>query len=426
MHEQASSRRRPPAGRRSGRRRAGEIASGGAPDQGSRGASVEHKRRVRIGLVTATGPRAPARSATLRPVVISSSRALPRLVVALVADPRACWPPAAVAARAPRAPSASSAPRPAQDRSRRSGAAGLGGSTYRRLYSLAAALQDPGSAALSAAAFRAAGRSGCRRHLDLGRDRRRVSAPPARWPRCPTASTTLRPRTLGGHVYLFGGGQFTEYDHILAFDPSSGAVSAVGTLPRPSSDVAVAGDGSTAYVVGGYDGTSSQDTILSYRPGLGTRVAGHLPVALRYAAVTMAGRAVIIAGGSTPAGSASAAIYRFDPATGQVPPDRFAAPAAHPCRCRDARRLRLRRRGSRRGHDQPDRGDLVGQPEHRAACARPDTLPAPTSDAGVIGLGVGDRGGRRAHRGGDPERRSASSSRRPSARARGRCWARST
>ena len=41
-------------------------------------------------------------------------------------------------------------------------------------------------------------------------------------------------------------------------------------------------------------------------------------MALRYAAVAAADGAVIVAGGSTPAGNASDAILRFDPATGRV------------------------------------------------------------------------------------------------------------
>jgi N-acetylneuraminic acid mutarotase len=47
------------------------------------------------------------------------------------------------------------------------------------------------------------------------------------------------------------------------------------------------------------------------------RVAGQLPVGLRYAAATAVGGRIVILGGSTPT-SASNAIYSFDPATGQV------------------------------------------------------------------------------------------------------------
>jgi len=75
--------------------------------------------------------------------------------------------------------------------------------------------------------------------------------------------------------------------------------------------------GGTAYVVGGYDGTSWLDSILAWRPGSTARVVGHLPVGLRYAAASAVDGQVVIIGGSTPSG-ASSAIYRFDPATGRV------------------------------------------------------------------------------------------------------------
>ena len=79
----------------------------------------------------------------------------------------------------------------------------------------------------------------------------------------------------------------------------------------------MAAAGGTAYVVGGYDGTNWLNTILAWRPGSPVRVAGHLPVGIRYAAATAVGDHVLIMGGSTPTG-ASDAIFRFDPATGQV------------------------------------------------------------------------------------------------------------
>jgi hypothetical protein len=122
---------------------------------------------------------------------------------------------------------------------------------------------------------------------------------------------------LGGAVYVFGGGQFSSYDHILRFDPASGDVSVVGHLPQPASDVAVTTLGGIAYIVGGYNGQRVLDTILAWRPGAAPVVAGRLPAGLRYAALAPAGSKLIIAGGSTEVG-ASRAILEFDPATGRV------------------------------------------------------------------------------------------------------------
>jgi N-acetylneuraminic acid mutarotase len=120
---------------------------------------------------------------------------------------------------------------------------------------------------------------------------------------------------LGGAVYVFGGGEQSSFNHILRYDPSSGAVADVATLPSAASDVAVATLGGTAYVVGGYDGVHPLDTILAWRPGAPPRVAGHLPLGLRYAAVAAIGGRLVIAGGTT-AGGVSNAIFSFTPASG--------------------------------------------------------------------------------------------------------------
>ena len=136
---------------------------------------------------------------------------------------------------------------------------------------------------------------------------------------------------LGPLVYLFGGGTATrQLDTILMVDPSSGAVQAVGRLLAPSSDQAAAGIAGTAYVVGGYTGTRWLDTIVAWRPGGKAHVVAHLPTAVRYAAVTAAGGRLVIAGGSLPNGTATDAVYSFDPATGRVTlVGRLPAPTTH-------------------------------------------------------------------------------------------------
>jgi Kelch motif protein len=123
--------------------------------------------------------------------------------------------------------------------------------------------------------------------------------------------------TLGSSVYVFGGGQLSSYDHILRYDPGSGATSQVGTLPSPASDVAVASIDNTAYVIGGYTGTSFLNTIVAWTPNGNARVVAHLPFGLRYAAVATAAGRILIAGGTRTDGL-SAAILSFDPSTGSV------------------------------------------------------------------------------------------------------------
>jgi N-acetylneuraminic acid mutarotase len=187
---------------------------------------------------------------------------------------------------------------------------------YRSRYQLPAALKDPAFAPLGAARFALLG----------GLDSSEVSSAGIavadlhgvlQTASLPLAQHDAQAADLGGVVYVFGGGSATELNHIVSFDPTSGAVHTVGMLPHAQSDVAVAESGGTAYVVGGYDGTNWINTILAWRPGSPVRVAGQLPVGLRYAAATAVDGRILIIGGSTPT-SASDAIYSFDPATGQV------------------------------------------------------------------------------------------------------------
>jgi N-acetylneuraminic acid mutarotase len=187
---------------------------------------------------------------------------------------------------------------------------------YRSLYQLAAPVRDPAFAAL-----------GDGRFVLLGGLDSSISSTATialadvhgvlRTASLPAAQHDAQAAQLGGEVYVFGGGTTSELDHIVSFDPSRGAVGAVGALPRGQSDVAVTATGGTAYVIGGYDGTSWLSTILAWRPGSAPRVVGNLPVGLRYAATTAIDGQILIIGGSAPDG-ASNAIYRFDPATGTV------------------------------------------------------------------------------------------------------------
>lgn len=122
---------------------------------------------------------------------------------------------------------------------------------------------------------------------------------------------------LSGRAYVFGGGQFGSYSHILAYDPAGGRVSQVASLPTPTSDAAVAAIAGTAYVVGGYDGERALDTIVAWRPGTKPQIVARLPYALRYAAAAASGGRLVIVGGSRRE-VATRAILRFDPATGLV------------------------------------------------------------------------------------------------------------
>ncbi|MDX6628821.1 MAG: hypothetical protein QOH00_1067, partial [Gaiellales bacterium] len=191
------------------------------------------------------------------------------------------------------------------------------GLSERRIGTLPAPLEDAGAAAVGPRVVLAGGLTAqdtsTRAVIQLRGGSARTSRD------LPAAQHDAPAVGLGGSVYVFGGGDgIRQLDHILRIDSRSGRVAPVGRLPAASSDASAATVGSTAYVVGGYTGTRWLDTVVAFRAGRGARIVAHLPVGVRYAAVAAAGTSIVIAGGSLADGSASRAVYRFDPRRGIV------------------------------------------------------------------------------------------------------------
>jgi N-acetylneuraminic acid mutarotase len=256
--------------------------------------------------------------------------------------------------------------------------------SYRSLFSLPAAVQDPATARLADGRF-----------VLLGGVTPQVTSSAAitvATAHGPVASASLpgaqhdaQAAVLGGAVYVFGGAEFTQYDHILRFDPATKAVSNAGTLPRAQSDVAVTALNGTAYVVGGYDGSNALNTIVAYSPGGQAHVVAHLPVALRYAAVTAVPGAVLIIGGSTPTG-ASAAVFRFQPASGTVRQiGRLRQPVTHAGAAPIGSTVYLV--GGRGDSTTSQVSEIWAINPTTGAVTAEGHLPQPLSDAGVISLG---------------------------------------
>jgi N-acetylneuraminic acid mutarotase len=70
--------------------------------------------------------------------------------------------------------------------------------------------------------------------------------------------------------------------------------------------------------VGGYDDHVPRAEIYATTDGTHFRLVGRLPHGLRYPAVAASGGRVVIAGGILASGAPSAAIYAFDPGSGNV------------------------------------------------------------------------------------------------------------
>jgi Galactose oxidase, central domain/Kelch motif len=278
----------------------------------------------------------------------------------------------------------SSAHRPAKTTTARTAKALAVTLAYRRLFSLPAAVQDPAIAALPGRRFALLG------GIDAAdTSTANVTVADLRGPQrsasLPNAQHDAQAVARSGQIYVFGGGQFTQYDHILRFDPASGSVTTAGSLPRAESDVAVTQLDGTAYIVGGFDGTNSLDTIVAWTPEAGARVVAHLPVALRYAAVASARGALLIIGGSTPTG-ASDAVYRFDPASATVRQlGRMPQPITHAGAAAIGQTVYV---VGGRGDSLDARSAAVSAIDPLTGHVRPaGMLPQPTSDAGVVSLG---------------------------------------
>lgn len=256
--------------------------------------------------------------------------------------------------------------------------------SYRPLFSLPAPLRDPASAVLTGTQFALVGGLDAADVSSAGievADPQRVLSKSS----LPLAQHDAQAAALDGKVYVFGGGSLSELDHIISFDPASGAVRTVGSLPHAQSDVAVTESGGTAYIVGGYDGTNWLNTILAWRPGSAVTVAGHLPVGLRYSSASAVNGEVLIIGGSTPT-AASTAIYRFDPHTGQVRQiGRLAHPSTHAGAATLGSSVYLV--GGRGDASTSQTSGVWSINPQSGAVHRAGHLPQPLSDTGVLSVG---------------------------------------
>src|SRR2546428_3711986 len=117
---------------------------------------------------------------------------------------------------------------------------------------------------------------------------------------------------LRHRLFVFGGGAAQSSASVQQFDLRTRRGTIVSHLPRALSDVSSATVGNSVYLVGGYDGRIPRREIYRTTDGRHFALAGRLPVGLRYAAVAAVGRSLVVAGGISSSG-ATRSVYSFDP-----------------------------------------------------------------------------------------------------------------
>jgi hypothetical protein len=129
---------------------------------------------------------------------------------------------------------------------------------------------------------------------------------------------------IGGRAIVFGGGVTATVATVQAFSVpgrrgAGSATAATGRpMPVPRSDAVAATIGATTYVVGGYDGTHPDASVLATTDGRRFTAVASLRVPVRYPAVTALGNQILVFGGQAIVGLGAGApvntIQVIDPA----------------------------------------------------------------------------------------------------------------
>jgi N-acetylneuraminic acid mutarotase len=193
---------------------------------------------------------------------------------------------------------------------------------------------------------------------------------------------------LSGAAVVFGGGAATEVASTQAW--TAGRSRIVGALPGPRSDSAAVTIGSTAYVIGGFDGSRMAMAVLATTTGRTFRTVARLKEGIRYPAVAAFGGGIYVFGGElattegTSTGAQSRLVQRIDPGTGRTRIiGKLPWGIGHAMAFTLGGRLYLA--GGRRGTRATARIWQVGPTTaHLTAVGR---LPQPISDSAVVAVG---------------------------------------
>jgi outer membrane protein assembly factor BamB len=123
----------------------------------------------------------------------------------------------------------------------------------------------------------------------------------------------------GQRALVFGGGSSATVGTVQSFPlASGGTATSVGSLPAPRSDAQAATIGTTTYIVGGFDGSKPDASVVATTNGQTYRTIATLPVPVRYAAVAALGGRIYAFGGEAitgpHAGMPVSVIQAVDPA----------------------------------------------------------------------------------------------------------------
>jgi outer membrane protein assembly factor BamB len=117
---------------------------------------------------------------------------------------------------------------------------------------------------------------------------------------------------LGGQRFIFGGGTITPDAATRRFSIGGDSRSS-GTLPQTRADAVGVTVGATAYVVGGYDGSSLDSEVLATTDGLHFTNVAMLPVPVRYPAAAALEGKIYIFGGQASDGRPVRSVQVIDP-----------------------------------------------------------------------------------------------------------------
>ncbi|MCL4448097.1 MAG: hypothetical protein M1483_00290 [Actinobacteria bacterium] len=128
--------------------------------------------------------------------------------------------------------------------------------------------------------------------------------------------------TLQGEQIIFGGGTSSSTAAVQAVTVSNNASTTkskvIGQLPQPRSDLGAAVISNTAYIIGGYNGTTADATVLSTTNGTTFKNFAPLQVPVRYAALAALNHKIYVFGGQTMSGDPVGVIQEINPSNGTV------------------------------------------------------------------------------------------------------------